>query len=51
MEARLLNEFGIEVGGGLGKFKGKAWRVGLMGESATGRHVHALLDALKALLG
>lgn len=48
---RLLNEFGIEVGGGLGKFKGKAWRVGLMGESATGRHVHALLDALKALLG
>ena len=28
---RLLAEFGIEVGGGLGEFKGKAWRIGLMG--------------------
>jgi hypothetical protein len=28
---RLLSEFGIEVGGGLGEFKGKAWRIGLMG--------------------
>ena len=28
---RLLNEFGIEIGGGLGDFKGKVWRIGLMG--------------------
>ena len=27
----LLAEFGIEIGGGLGDFKGKAWRIGLMG--------------------
>jgi alanine-glyoxylate transaminase/serine-glyoxylate transaminase/serine-pyruvate transaminase len=51
LRKRLLNEFGIEVGGGLGKFKGKAWRIGLMGESATDRHVHALLDALTTMLG
>ena len=48
---RLLAEYGIEIGGGLGEFKGKAWRIGLMGESATGRHVAALLDALKVILG
>ncbi len=48
---RLLEEFGIEIGGGLGDFKGKAWRIGLMGESATDRHVDELLAALKSILG
>ena len=47
---RLLDEFGIEIGGGLGEFKGKAWRIGLMGESATDRHVRTLVSALKAIL-
>jgi len=46
---RLLDEFNIEVGGGLGAFAGKIWRIGLMGESATEGHVNALLDALKKL--
>ena len=48
---RLLDEHDIEIGGGLGAFKGKAWRIGLMGESASSRHVTALLGALKAVLG
>ena len=48
---RLLDEYAIEIGGGLGVFKGKAWRIGLMGESATPRHVAALVAALKDLLG
>jgi alanine-glyoxylate transaminase/serine-glyoxylate transaminase/serine-pyruvate transaminase len=47
---RLLNEFSIEIGGGLGQFRGKAWRIGLMGESATDRHVRALLNALGEIL-
>lgn len=47
---RLLEEFSIEIGPGLGAFKGKAWRIGLMGESATERHVEAVLAALKACL-
>ncbi|MFP4058376.1 MAG: pyridoxal-phosphate-dependent aminotransferase family protein [Candidatus Brocadiia bacterium] len=47
---RLLDEHGIEIGGGLGEAKGKAWRIGLMGESATARHVGALLAALRDLL-
>ncbi len=47
---RLLDEHAIEIGGGLGAFKGKAWRIGLMGESATQRHVSALVRALQELM-
>ncbi len=46
----LLNEYNIEIGAGLGPFKGKAWRVGLMGESSTRNHVLLLLGALGELL-
>ena len=46
IRARLLTEFDIEIGGGLGVFAGKAWRIGLMGHSATPRNVAALLAAL-----
>jgi alanine-glyoxylate transaminase/serine-glyoxylate transaminase/serine-pyruvate transaminase len=48
---RLLEEHGIEIGAGLGEYKGKAWRIGLMGESATDEHVDAVVAGLKALLG
>ena len=44
------DEYGISVGGGLGEFKGKGWRIGLMGQSATQRHVDTLLSALKTIL-
>lgn len=47
---RLLDEFAVEIGGGLGDFKGRAWRIGLMGESATLRHVTMLTNALNELL-
>ena len=46
----LLETYGIEVGGGLGEFAGKAWRIGLMGNSARERSVTALLGALRELL-
>ncbi len=47
---RLLNDYGIEIGGGLGSFKGKAWRVGLMGHAASRRNVALLLAALRDIL-
>ena len=47
---RLLSDYAIEIGGGLGDFKGKAWRIGLMGKSATQRHVNAVLTALQETL-
>lgn len=50
LRTQLLNEFGIEVGGGLGAFAGRAWRVGLMGEGATHDNVDRLLLALDVVL-
>jgi alanine-glyoxylate transaminase/serine-glyoxylate transaminase/serine-pyruvate transaminase len=46
----LLQRFGIEIGGGLGAFQGKAWRVGLMGSTSTERNVTTFLAALQATL-
>lgn len=46
----LLNEFGIEVGGGLGPLRGKVWRIGLMGYSSTEANLVLLLSALEAVL-
>jgi alanine-glyoxylate transaminase/serine-glyoxylate transaminase/serine-pyruvate transaminase len=47
VRTRLLQEYDIEIGGGLGVFAGKAWRIGLMGHSATRRNVATLLAALE----
>jgi alanine-glyoxylate transaminase/serine-glyoxylate transaminase/serine-pyruvate transaminase len=47
----LLQRFGIEIGGGLGAFKGKVWRVGLMGYGARPANVLLFLSALEQLLG
>jgi alanine-glyoxylate transaminase/serine-glyoxylate transaminase/serine-pyruvate transaminase len=47
---RLLADFGIEIGGGLGPFKGKAWRIGLMGASSSRRNVTLVLAALETIL-
>jgi alanine-glyoxylate transaminase / serine-glyoxylate transaminase / serine-pyruvate transaminase len=49
LRRRLLDEHGIEVGGGLGDFAGRAWRVGLMGQGATHANVDRLLDAVDEL--
>jgi alanine-glyoxylate transaminase/serine-glyoxylate transaminase/serine-pyruvate transaminase len=48
---RLLEEYGIEIGSGLGPFAGKAWRIGLMGHGATTRNVDLVLTALRKILG
>jgi alanine-glyoxylate transaminase/serine-glyoxylate transaminase/serine-pyruvate transaminase len=47
---RLLQEFGIEIGGGLGDYKGKAWRIGLMGYGSRPNNVLLLLGALEQCL-
>jgi alanine-glyoxylate transaminase/serine-glyoxylate transaminase/serine-pyruvate transaminase len=45
----LLNDFGIEIGGGLGEFAGKIWRVGLMGHTCRRRNVLLFLSALETV--
>jgi alanine-glyoxylate transaminase/serine-glyoxylate transaminase/serine-pyruvate transaminase len=42
----LLDRYGIEVGGGLGAFAGKVWRIGCMGHTARLRNVTLMLAAL-----
>ena len=47
---RLLTDFNIEIGAGLGPLKGKIWRVGLMGETSSKENVKAFLFALEQIL-
>ena len=47
---RLLNEFNIEIGGGLGPLKGQVWRIGLMGHSSSAENVFLVLSALEKIL-
>ena len=46
----LLEEYSIEIGGGLGPLAGKIWRVGLMGNSSHPRLVVLLVGALQSAL-
>ena len=50
VRGRLLKEFGIEIGGGLGVLKGKVWRIGLMGTNSRPNNVLLLLAALERIL-
>lgn len=47
---RLLEEFDLEVGGGLGAFAGKCWRIGIMGEGAREQHVDFILECIDRVL-
>lgn len=48
--ARLLAEFNLEIGAGLGALAGKVWRIGLMGHSARQEKVDYCLKALRSVL-
>ena len=47
---KLINDYNIEIGAGLGDLQGKVWRIGLMGESARESNVFAFLSALERIL-
>lgn len=47
---RLLDEYSLEIGGGLGEMKGRLWRIGLMGHSCQQRNVALFLAALQRIL-
>ena len=50
VRAALLGRYNIEIAAGLGPFKGKVWRIGLMGESCKRENVTVLLSALEEIL-
>lgn len=47
---KLLTEYNIEIGGGLGELAGKVWRVGLMGFNSRKESVDRLLEAVRQVL-
>ena len=51
VRSRLLNEFNLEIGAGLGALAGKVWRIGLMGHSSRAENIMLCLAALEAVLG
>ena len=50
VRSRLLNEFNIEIGAGLGELAGKVWRIGLMGYSSNEENINSCINALKQIL-
>jgi alanine-glyoxylate transaminase/serine-glyoxylate transaminase/serine-pyruvate transaminase len=50
VRSRLLREFNMEIGAGLGELAGKVWRIGLMGHSCNARNVLLCVAALEAVL-
>jgi alanine-glyoxylate transaminase/serine-glyoxylate transaminase/serine-pyruvate transaminase len=51
VRSRLLTEFNLEIGAGLGALAGKVWRIGLMGHSSRAENIFLCLAALEAVLG
>jgi alanine-glyoxylate transaminase/serine-glyoxylate transaminase/serine-pyruvate transaminase len=51
VRSTLLDRYGIEIGGGLGDYAGRMWRIGCMGHTARRRNVSLLLAALAEVLG
>ncbi|MCW9024495.1 MAG: alanine--glyoxylate aminotransferase family protein [Gammaproteobacteria bacterium] len=50
VRSRLLNEFNLEIGAGLGALAGKVWRIGLMGHSSRAENILLCLSTLEAVL-
>jgi alanine-glyoxylate transaminase/serine-glyoxylate transaminase/serine-pyruvate transaminase len=50
VRSQLLRKYNIEISGGLGHLKGKIWRIGTMGYSATHSNIRLLLSALEDIL-
>jgi alanine-glyoxylate transaminase/serine-glyoxylate transaminase/serine-pyruvate transaminase len=47
---QLLEDYQIEIAGGLGPWAGKIWRIGVMGQGAKISHMMTLLNALREVL-
>ena len=50
VRSRLLNEYNLEIGAGLGALAGKVWRIGLMGHSSRAENILLCISALEAVL-
>jgi alanine-glyoxylate transaminase/serine-glyoxylate transaminase/serine-pyruvate transaminase len=51
VRSRLLNEYNLEIGAGLGTLAGKVWRIGLMGHASRAENILLCIGALESVLG
>ena len=51
VRGRLLHEYNLEIGAGLGTLAGKVWRIGLMGHSSRKENILLCVSALESVLG
>lgn len=51
VRTRLLQDFNLEIGAGLGALAGKVWRIGLMGHACSAKNVEYCLQSLDQILG
>ncbi|TNF91333.1 MAG: alanine--glyoxylate aminotransferase family protein, partial [Gammaproteobacteria bacterium] len=51
VRTKLLNDFNLEIGAGLGALAGKVWRIGLMGHASNQGNVIYCLSSLESVLG
>ncbi len=50
VRSRLLKEYNLEIGAGLGALAGKVWRIGLMGHSSRAENILLCIGALESVL-
>jgi alanine-glyoxylate transaminase/serine-glyoxylate transaminase/serine-pyruvate transaminase len=51
VRTRLLSEYNLEIGAGLGALAGKVWRIGLMGHASRAENILLCIGALESVLG
>ena len=51
VRSRLLKEYNLEIGAGLGALAGEVWRIGLMGHSSRAENILLCVGALESVLG
>ena len=50
VRSKLLNEYNLEIGAGLGSLAGKVWRIGLMGQSSNKQNIDYCLNTLAEVI-
>ena len=48
--SKLLNEYNLEIGAGLGTLAGKVWRIGLMGHSSNKQNIEHCLSSIAKVI-
>ena len=50
IRSKLLNNYNLEIGAGLGVLAGKVWRIGLMGHSSCQKNIDHCLNSIRAVI-